>query len=140
MRYLPAAVSARGYSLRNKLQAALIDIGWKDGNAHPFAFTNKNRYFFRVVDFVAQQTRHEFHRVVCLEVRGLITDYAVGCAVALVEPITREFFEQIENGVRFLFRNLVCARAAFDEIFSLFRHLLLVFLAHGAPEKIGLRE
>src|SRR5437870_11511250 len=104
-----AVTDRRGYSLRNKLQAAFIDIRWKDGNAHPFAFANKNRYFFRVIDFIAQQTRHEFHRVMRLEVRGLITDYAVGCAVALVEPITREFFEQIENGVRFLFRNLVCA-------------------------------
>ncbi len=138
--YVAAAVSARGYSFRNKFQAALIDIRWQDGNAHPSAFADENRNFFRVIDFVAQQTRHEFHRVMRLEIRGLITDHAVGRTVALVESVTCEFFQQIENGVRFFLRNLVCACAAFDEILSLFRHLLLVFLAHGAPEKIGLRE
>ena len=75
-----------------------------------------------------------------LQIRGLITDHAIGCAVALVKSVTGEFFQQIEDRIRFFLGNLVCARTAFDEIFPLFGHLLLVFLAHGAPEKIGLRE
>ena len=59
--------------------------------------------------------------------------------MALVESITREFLEQIENRVCFLFRNFVRAGTAFDEILSFFGHLLLVLLSHGPPQKIALR-
>ena len=58
--------------------------------------------------------------------------------MALVESVAGKLFEQIENRVRLLLGNFVRARAAFDEVLALFRHLLLVLLAHGAPEKIGL--
>ena len=74
------------------------------------------------------------------EIGRLITDHAIGRAVALVESVAGEFFQQIENRICLFLRDFVCARAAFDEIFSLLRHLLLVFLAHGSPEKIALRE
>src|SRR5205814_3596531 len=74
------------------------------------------------------------------EISGLITDYTVSCAVALVESVTGEFFQQIKNGIGFFLGDLVRARAALDEISAFLRHLFLVFLAHGAPEKISLRE
>src|SRR4026209_1319209 len=140
MHYATTAVSARGYSLRSKLQAALVDVRRQDRTAHPSAFANENRNFLRVIDFVAQQTRHEFHRIMRLQICGLITNHAVGGTVAFVKSVAREFLQQIENGVGFFLWNLVRAGAAFDEIFPLLRHLLLVFLAHGAPEKIGLSE
>ena len=70
----------------------------------------------------------------------MITDDAVRRAVALVESVTREFFEQIEDRVRFLLRNLVRARATFDEVVALFRHGFFVLLAHRAAKQIGLRE
>ena len=75
-----------------------------------------------------------------LEEGRLITDHAICCAVTFVESVTGKFFQQIENRVRLFLRDFVCARAPFDKIFSLLRHLLLIFLAHGASEKIGLRE
>ena len=74
----------------------------------------------------------------CFQICRLITDHAISCAVALVESVTGKFFQQIEDGVCFFLGNFVCPRAAFDEILALFRHLLLVLLAHGAPEKVGL--
>src|SRR6476660_5609844 len=75
-----------------------------------------------------------------LEVGRLVTDYAIRRAVTFVESVTGKFFEQIENGVRLFLGNFVRARAALDEIPAFFRHLLLVLLAHGAPEKIALRK
>ena len=74
------------------------------------------------------------------QISRLITYHAISRAVALVESITGKLFEQIEDGVCFLLWNFVCPRAAFDEILSLLRHLLLVLLTHGAPEKISLAE
>ena len=70
----------------------------------------------------------------------MVTDDAVSRAVALVKSVTGEFFEQIEDRVRFSLRNLVRARATLDEIFALLRHLLAVFLAHGAAKQVGLRQ
>ena len=74
------------------------------------------------------------------EVRGLVTDHPVRRAVALIESVTGELFQQVENRVRLFLRNLVRARATFDEVLSLLRHFFLVLLAHGASEKISLRE
>ena len=125
---------------RHELQTALVDIRRKNGNAHAFAFADENGNFLGVVDFIAQQTRHKFHRVMRLEISRLITDHAVGRAVALVESVTGEFFQQIENHTGFFLRDFVCARAAVDEISAFLGHFFLVFLAHGAPEKIPLRQ
>src|SRR4051794_24248430 len=125
---------------RCEFQAALVDVWWQDGNAHSFAFADENRNLFRVVDFVTEQTSHEFHRIMRLEEGRLITDHAIRRAVTFVESVTGKFFQQIENGVRFFLRDFVRARTALDEVPALFRHLLLVFLTHGAPEKIGLRK
>src|SRR5262245_53076233 len=75
-----------------------------------------------------------------LEEGRLITDHAICCAVTFVESVTGKFFQQIENGVRLFLSNLVRARAAFDKVPAFFRHLLLIFLTHGASEKLGLRK
>src|SRR6266480_7282512 len=130
LRYLPR--------FRCEFQSAFVDVRRKNRNPHPFAFTYEDRNFFRVIDFVAQQTRHEFERIMRLEEGRVVTDYAIGCAVTLIESVTGKFFEQIENSVRFFLRDFVCLCAALDEIPALFRHLLLVLLAHRAPEKVGL--
>ena len=75
-----------------------------------------------------------------LEVRRLVTDHAIRRAVTFVESVTGKFFQQIENGIRLFLGNFVRARAALDKIPAFLGHLLLVLLAHGAPEKIGLRK
>ena len=61
-----AAASDRGYSLRHKLQPAPIHIRRQNRNAHPFAFAHQDRDFFGVIDFVGEQTSHEFDRIVRL--------------------------------------------------------------------------
>src|SRR5438046_8625202 len=125
---------------RCEFQTALVDVRRQNGDPHALAFTYEDRNFFRVIDFVAKQTGHEFHRVMRFEESGLVTDHAIRRAVTLVESVTGKFFQQIENGVRLFLRNFVRACAALDEVSALFGHLLLVFLAHGAPEKISLRK
>src|SRR2546430_6886870 len=82
------------------------------------------------------------YAVFCLKkkISRLITDHAIGLAVPLVESVAGEFFQQIENRICLFLRDFVCARATFVAIFSLLRHRLLLFLAHGSPEKIALRE
>ena len=116
----------------------MVHIRRQNRNSHALAFADEDGNFFSVVNFVAQQTGHEFDRIMRFQISRLITDHAIGCAVALVESVAGKFFEQIENRVRFFLRDFVCVRAAFDEILSLLRHLLLVFFAHGAAEKVGL--
>ena len=72
------------------------------------------------------------------EIARVITDDAVGRAMALVESVAGKFFEQVEDRVRFFLRDFVRLRAAFDKVLALLRHLFPVLFAHGAPEKIGL--
>ena len=57
-----------------------------------------------------------------------------------VEAVAGKFFEQIENLVRLGFRNVVLFLATLDENGALLRHLLGLFLAHGAPQQIGAAE
>ena len=119
---------------RDKLQRATIDVWRKNRDAHPFTLADKNGNLFRIANFVAEQSGHELDRIMRLQIRSLITDQAVSGAVALVESVTGEFFEQIEDRVRLFFGNLVRARTALYEILPLHRHLFLVLLAHGAPK------
>src|SRR6266404_3485883 len=139
--FFNSAVMDRRYScFRNKFQTAAIDIRRQDRDTHALAFAYEDRNLFRVVDLVTEQPGHEFDRVIRLQVRCLITDQPVSRAVALVESVTGELFEQIKNRVGLLLRDVVRARATLDEILALLRHRLLVLLAHGAPEEIAVRE
>ena len=108
--------------------------------AEPFAFCDKHRNLFRIVDFVAEQPGHEFNRIVCLQVRGSITDQAVSGTVTLVETVPGEFFEEIKDGVGLLFVDAVHAFTSLDEVDAFFRHLHFVLLSHRAAEKIGLTQ
>src|ERR1700757_1680112 len=56
-----------------KFQPTLVYVRRQNGNSHPLAFTYEDRNFFRVVDFVAQQTRHEFHREMRLAIGRVVT-------------------------------------------------------------------
>ena len=60
--------------------------------------------------------------------------------MTFVEAVTREFLEQIENRVGLFLRNIVGACTTGDEVGTFFRHFLLVFHSHGAPEEISLTE
>ena len=52
-----------GYILRSKFQAAFVDVGREDGNAHAFALADEDGNLIGVVDLIAQQSSHELDRV-----------------------------------------------------------------------------
>ena len=135
-----AGITDAGYSFGDEFQRALVDIGRQNRNSHAFALADENRNFVRVIDFVTEQTRHEFNRIMRLEVCCLIANHAVRGAVTLVESVASELFQQVENSAGFFLRNFVRARAALDKIAAFFRHFLFVLLPHRSPEKIGLRQ
>ena len=60
--------------------------------------------------------------------------------MALVKSVAGKFFQQIENRVRFFFRNSVRARTTSDEISALLSHDRLVLFAHRFAKQIGLRH
>src|SRR5438874_4618949 len=78
---------------RNKFQSAAVDIRRQNCDAHAFAFAYEDGDFFGVIDLIAEQPGHELHWIVRLQIRGVITDQAVGGAMALVKSVTGEFFE-----------------------------------------------
>ena len=55
----------------------------------------------------------------------------------LVKAVTREFFEQVEDIVGPLFRNVIGVGTAFDKDFALLRHLLRILLTHRAAQQVG---
>src|SRR5205814_2365054 len=73
---------------RTELQTAPVHVGRQDRNSHALALTDEGGNLVRVVDLVAQQTGHEFDRVIRLQIRGLVTDQSVSRAVTLVEAVT----------------------------------------------------
>ena len=73
----------------------------------------------RVRHVVRHHGAEKLHRIIRLQIRGLIGDDGVGGGVRLVEAVAGEFFQQIENLVRLRGGNVVLLRAALDELLAL---------------------
>ena len=101
-----AVADAGGFAghLGGEFQGAAVDVGREDADAHAFAFADEDGDFVGVADFVAQYGGHELDGVIRLEKGGLVADPAVGDAVAFVEAVAGEFFEQVEDLVGFFLR------------------------------------
>src|SRR5580700_3908385 len=119
---------------------APVDVRRQNRYAEPLAFRDEYGDFTRIVDFVTEQPGHEFNRIVRFEIGGPITNQAIGGTVTLIESVSGELFEEIEDGVRLLFVDPIHALASRDEIDALFGHLFFVLFPHGASEQIGLTE
>src|SRR5438046_2136621 len=77
-----------------KVKSAAFDQAFQHfAIANAFAFAYEDGDFFGVIDLIAEQPGHELHWIVRLQICGVITDQAVGGAVALVKSVTGEFFE-----------------------------------------------
>ena len=126
--------------LGRELQHALVEIGRKDGQAHALGLVDVEGNFVGVIDLIAQHGAHEFDRIVRFEPAHAVADERVGRAVALVEPVVGKLFQQVENGLGFFFRDVVVLPATGDEVDPFLGHLLLVLLAHGATQEVGLSE
>src|SRR5438552_3057375 len=61
-------------SFGHKLQMAQVYIGREYRYAEPFALSDKHSNLLRVVDFITEQSSHEFDRIVCLQVCSSIAN------------------------------------------------------------------
>ena len=101
---------ADGLSMWREVRVGDIDIGRLDGNAHLAAFVD-------VLDDVVgragdrrQQRRHEFDRIVRLQIGRVIGEQGVGGGVRLVEAVSGELRHQVENLLDLLRRILSLQR------------------------------
>ena len=98
------------------------------------------RTTFSIFSLSLVMIAHEkLHRVVRLQVRGLVRDERVRRGVRLVEAVAGEELEEGEDVLRVLLGDAVRARPV-DEGALLLRHLLGLLLAHRAAEEIGAAE
>ena len=81
-----------------------LNVRRQDLEPHRFRFIDENhqlRIFFfadgAVADFAGEQRRHEFDRVVGLQIRGLIGHQAVGRAVRFVEAVAAEGHDLLKD-------------------------------------------
>ena len=92
---------------------------------------------------IAHVERHrrgeELDRIIRLHIGGLIGEQRIGRRVRLVESVFGEFCAGIEDGFGIGAPDAALDRAG-DETVALRRHLLAIFLAHGAAQNIGFAE
>ena len=88
-----------------------------------------------IIQFRGQRRRHEGRGVVRLEPGGLVGNHRVGGGVGLVEAVFGELRHQVEQAVGELFRVIFLERAL-DEQAAVLVHLLLILLAHCAPQQV----
>ncbi len=89
---------------------------------------------------MGQQGGHVFGGIIRFQKGRLASHHRIGRAVALIEAVTREFFQEIEDPQRLGARDLVHLGAALHEGFPLLGHLLLFFLSHRPAQKIRLSQ
>lgn len=79
------------------------------------ALGNKHGDFFSVVDFVREQSGHEFDRVICLQISGPVGNVAVAGGVGFVESVTGEHLDFLEDLIREFGIDAVGFLRAFNE-------------------------
>ncbi len=97
------------------------------------------RELVRVGDLVRQVRGHELGGEVRLEEGCLVGEHGIGGRVGLVESVSGEGHEELEDLVR-LFRGVSLGHRPFDEGLLLLRHLLGFLLSHGPAENVRLAE
>ncbi len=125
--------------LHRELQLARVDIGWQHRDAGPPALHHVKDDLLGIADVRRQQGRHEFDRVVCLEVRGLGGDHGVGRAVGFIEPIAGEPLDHVENLATERLGQAMLDATGHEPV-AILRHLLGQLLAHRLPEAVALRH
>ena len=89
---------------------ALIDVRGQHRNAEPATFGEVADDLVRIAHVGRHQRRHEFGRVMGLEVGCLVTDHRIGGGVRLVEPVAGELLDQLIQLVGFFLRNFFLLR------------------------------
>ena len=75
-----------------EIQIALIYIRRQDRNAHAARLVDVLHCFLRISRFGCQQRGHEFHGIMRLHVRRLVSKQGIRARVRLIEAVARELF------------------------------------------------
>jgi len=127
---------AGGHFLRSELEHGFIHIGRQDLNTHAVGFLNEHSDFV-IVRLIRHQPAEEFHREVGLEIGRPVGNMPVAGGVGFIKTIPGEFFNLVKDSCSRFFINLVCFPASFHKVGLFLGHLRRIFLAHGAPQKVG---
>ena len=126
-------------SRRREIERGFVDVGAQHLDAPLPGILHILRHVVRAARLGGQQARHELHGEVGLQVGGFVGHHGVGRTVALVEAVAREVLDEVEH-LRDLGLFVAPGGAPLDEAGLLLGHLLLVLLAHGAAQHIGLAQ
>ena len=108
-------------------------------DAHGAALVDVLDDLVRIRRFRGQQRSHELHRIVGLQVRGLIRDDGVCGGVRFVEAVARKLLHEAEDTIRLLVR-YAARLGPVDELLALVRHQFGVLLSHGPAQDIRLAQ
>ncbi len=117
----------------------LVDVGRQHLDAHPAALTQVQRRLVLVVGHRGEQRGHVLGRVIGLQVRGPVRDQAVGGGVRLVERVPGERYQDVPDGLDGLVGVAAFPTSLLERQVLLVEDLLLL-LAHGPAEQVGLAE
>ena len=125
--------------MRAEGAARFIDVRRQDLDPHRPDLTDIFNNLIGILHILGQKRRHEFDRVVGLEIGGLQGNQGVGGRMRLIEPVLGKHLHKFENGCRLFQIELVLFSPGEEEIFLL-RHLRGFFLTHRAAQQVGAAE
>ena len=134
---------ADGRALHRKYSGAFVYIRRQNLYSHLPAVHDILGDFSRIFNTGCHQSRHEFHRIIALQIRGLIRHDRVRCRMRLIERILRKVDHLIVDLIRHFLVNAVgntaghaLLRISVDEIAALLLHHRSLLLRHGAAHQI----
>ena len=122
--------------MRCEVRIRYVDLRRFDPNSHLAAFVDVLHYIVRVTGDRSQQSRHELHRIMGLEIRRVVGQQGIGGGVRFVEAISSKLGHQIENLFNFP-RGIAALHGTADKTLALRRHLRGDLLPHGATQQVG---
>ena len=125
--------------MRSKVGVADVDIRRLDRNSHLAALVDVLHHAIGVAGDGSKQRRHEFDRMVSLQIGSVISQQGVGRRVRLVESVAGKLRHEIENLLDF-FRREAALRRSLHKTLALRRHFLGLFLAHGTAQQISFSQ
>ena len=122
-----------------EVPGAGLNVGRQERDAPVAAFIDVLDDLVAVAHLVGQQGRHELDRIMGFQIGRHVGQHRVGRRMGLVEPVPGELFHQIEDADDFLLRVAALHRPLHKAV-AQGRHLLRLFLAHGAAQQVGLPQ
>ncbi len=122
-----------------EVRLGAVDVGRQHLEAHGPRLADVLGELVGVGDLVGEVGGHELGRVVGLEVGGAVGDDAVGGSMGLVEAVSGEGDQDLEDAVGVGGLESVRHRAL-DEFDLLLDHDLVLLLPHRAPQEVGLSQ